>query len=108
VFILPGDLVRLSGTALRRMETRTRGAQAAIAPDRAGSGTNALMLPAASRFRFAYGAASFARHVDSMGMHGWKVAVLDDAQLRFDLDTPQDLDAWASACRRGPGRDRMV
>ncbi|MGH8666144.1 MAG: 2-phospho-L-lactate guanylyltransferase [Burkholderiales bacterium] len=92
VLILPGDLVLLGPAALRAMaRAASLGARAAIAPDRAGSGTNALLLPAGTRFGFAFGTDSFARHVEALRAHGYVVSVRTDQALCFDLDTPRDL-----------------
>jgi 2-phospho-L-lactate guanylyltransferase len=98
VLILPGDLVLLDRAALRAMaRAASLGARAAIAPDRAGSGTNALLVPAGARLRFAFGADSFARHVQALRAHGYAVSVRTEQALCFDLDTPRDLAVMASA-----------
>ncbi|MCC7080556.1 MAG: 2-phospho-L-lactate guanylyltransferase [Burkholderiales bacterium] len=95
VLILPADLVRLGPGALRAMARNARfGARAAIAPDRGGSGTNALLLATGVRFGFAFGADSFVRHVEALRAHGYAVTVHIDPRLGFDLDTPQDLAAY--------------
>lgn len=101
VLILPGDLVLLDPAALGAMaRAATLDTRAAIAPDRAGSGTNALLFPAGARFRLAFGPDSFARHMDALRAHGYAVSVRTERGLRFDLDTPQDLAAMAAAtCR---------
>lgn len=98
VLILPGDLALLRVASLNGMARAAgAGARAAIAPDRAGSGTNALLIPAGARFRFAFGADSFARHVAALRARGYAVTVRTDQGLCFDLDTPQDLAAVAGA-----------
>lgn len=101
VLILPVDLVLLRPASLHAIARAAgSGARAAIAPDCAGSGTNALLLPAGARFHFAFGADSFARHVETLRAHGYTVAVRTDPGLCFDLDTPQQLTAIAGAGRR--------
>jgi 2-phospho-L-lactate guanylyltransferase len=64
-----------------------------IAPDRAGTGTNALSLPlpAAADFRFAYGDDSFARHRAEAARLGLSVAPVRSPGLAFDIDRPEDL-----------------
>ncbi len=110
VLILPGDLVLLDAAALCAMaRAASLGTRAAIAPDRAGSGTNALLFPAGARFEFGFGPDSFARHMAALRAHGYAVSVRPEHGLRFDLDTPQDLAAIAEATRRDrfhPGRRR--
>jgi 2-phospho-L-lactate guanylyltransferase len=108
VLVLPGDLARISASALRRLACVARSARAVIAPDRGGTGTNALAVPAAARIRFAYGAGSFARHLEGMRRRGWNVVVCDHPRLRFDLDTPQDLDECRARGRRAAARGPMV
>jgi len=65
----------------------------AIAPDRAGAGTNALSLPmpAARGFAFQFGAGSFARHATEVERLGLKLEVVRSATLALDVDTPADL-----------------
>lgn len=65
----------------------------AIAPDRHGTGTNALSLPlpAASGFRFAYGQGSFARHCDEAERCGFKIETVLSRGLEKDIDEPADL-----------------
>ena len=64
-------------------------AEVAIAPDRHRLGTNALALRRAAQFTFAFGEASFARHRTAAP---WS-AVIERPGLRFDVDTPADLQA---------------
>jgi 2-phospho-L-lactate guanylyltransferase len=92
VLVLPADHACIAAPARRRFAAQARGRRAAvIAPDRAGDGTNALLLPARPRFAFAYGPGSFARHRRALAARGWEVTLCADPALRFDLDTPQDL-----------------
>ncbi len=72
-------------------------AQAAIAPDRAGTGTNALSLPlpAAAGFHFAYGPGSFTRHQAEAARIRLPLAVIRSETLGLDIDEPQDLGALA-------------
>ena len=108
VLVLPADLPRLSQSALRRLEKHARAARSAIVSDRSGTGTNALLLPAAARFDFAYGLGSFAAHLERLRQRGWQPVAWNDAALGFDLDTPDELDALAG-WRTGTARSgRMV
>ncbi len=65
----------------------------AIAPDRHGSGTNALSLPlpAAADFVFAFGVGSFALHTTEILRLGLKRAVITSPGLARDVDVPDDL-----------------
>lgn len=70
-------------------------ASMAIAPDRAGTGTNALSLPLATAagFAFQYGPGSFVRHVAEAGRLGLAVRVIRSPTLALDIDVPADLAA---------------
>ena len=63
----------------------------ALAPDRHGTGTNALALRNASRFDFSFGPDSFARHL--AGLPGG--ATVDRPGFGLDIDVPEDLDRAA-------------
>ena len=65
----------------------------AIAPDRHGTGTNALSLPipAAQDFRFAFGDDSFARPRAEAGRLGLEVETVFSRGLEQDIDEPSDL-----------------
>lgn len=60
---------------------------AALAPDRRGTGTNAIALRDASNFAFAFGSDSFARHCAVLPGCG----VVRRAGLGLDIDLPDDL-----------------
>jgi 2-phospho-L-lactate guanylyltransferase len=63
----------------------------AIAPDRHGTGTNALALRGDAGFEFAFGAQSFARH---LARAGGKLRVVERPGLALDVDTPEDFDSF--------------
>ena len=64
-----------------------------VAPDRHGSGTNAMLVPAAAR-EFAFGVGSLARHLAIAKAHGKQAQVCSHPALAFDLDTDQDFFEW--------------
>lgn len=66
----------------------------AIAPDRHGTGTNALALSEPSGFDFAFGRNSFSRHCAAAK---GKARVVARVGLGLDIDTLDDLDAAISA-----------
>jgi 2-phospho-L-lactate guanylyltransferase len=65
----------------------------AIAPDRHGTGVNALALDAGVSIRFRFGPGSFARHREQIDL-----SVVYRDGLALDVDTPEDL---AEAVRLG-------
>jgi 2-phospho-L-lactate guanylyltransferase len=95
VLILPSDLPLLSARALGDLVRRAKPpVQVVIAPDRARTGTNALLLRVSARFGFCFGPESFDRHREAAQAHGWRLAVCDVPALAADLDTPEHLAAW--------------
>ena len=68
-----------------------------IAPDESGTGTNALYVRPPALLAFTYGEGSFARHVEQAGALGVRAERVERWGLRFDLDTPDDLER----CERG-------
>lgn len=66
----------------------------AIAPDRAGTGTNAIVLRPPGVIGFRFGAGSFALHLEEVERAGVPLVAVNRAGLAFDLDTPEDLARW--------------
>jgi 2-phospho-L-lactate guanylyltransferase len=64
-----------------------------IAPDRHGTGTNALSLPipAAKGFTFAFGTDSFAAHKAEAVRLGLRIVEVLSSGLARDVDVPEDL-----------------
>jgi len=62
-----------------------------LVPDSRGDGTNVASLPTNTKFRFAYGARSFRRHLAQAIELGLPVSVRHDSLLGIDIDTPSDL-----------------
>ncbi len=62
-----------------------------IAPDRSGSGTNAMVLPAACPFSFRFGHKSLAAHRQQCVRLGLSDTLVGDVGLAADLDRPEDL-----------------
>ena len=95
ILILPCDLPGLSGAALGALSARSAAEpRVVIAPDRARSGTNALLFNAPARVRLNFGPDSLRLHRDSARERGWSHALCECPALMFDLDTPQDLSLW--------------
>jgi 2-phospho-L-lactate guanylyltransferase len=68
-----------------------------LVPDRAGSGTNVLVLPVEAPIEMRYGAGSFQAHLEQAlaiaedRRLGLRVEVRRDPRLALDIDTPDDL-----------------
>lgn len=68
----------------------------AVAPDHAGTGTNALLLPlpGAAEFRFHYGEGSFAAHEAEAERLGLPFRSVQRPGLELDIDRPEELALW--------------
>jgi 2-phospho-L-lactate guanylyltransferase len=66
---------------------------AVLVPDHRHDGTPVLSLPATTPFRFGYGPGSAARHTEEARRCGLTVRLVDDPELRFDVDIEDDLRA---------------
>jgi len=96
--LVPGDCPALDAQTLRTLlERATSPPAVTIVSDRAGSGTNALLLTPADAIEPAFGPDSFARHRALAAAAGaaWHVEPLPG--LLLDIDTPEDLEALRRA-----------
>jgi 2-phospho-L-lactate guanylyltransferase len=75
-----------------------------IVPDRAGTGTNALVLSPADVFEPAFGPDSCARHVSLARAAGIGFALEKLESMALDLDTPEDMAALRDALLLAPER----
>jgi 2-phospho-L-lactate guanylyltransferase len=95
--ILHGDLPNLRAGDIEVLVSALPAdgaAGVAIAPDRAGTGTNGLVLRPPDVIRFRFGVGSFAKHVAEVQAAGVPLVAVNRAGLAFDLDTPEDLARW--------------
>jgi 2-phospho-L-lactate guanylyltransferase len=77
---------------------------ALIVPDRAGTGTNALILCPPDAFEPAFGPDSCARHIAHARGAGVNFALERLDSLAIDLDTPDDLETLRDALLLEPDR----
>jgi 2-phospho-L-lactate guanylyltransferase len=95
--VLHGDLPNLQRTDIETLLAALPSdgrPGVAIAPDRAGTGTNALVLRPPGVIRFRFGVGSFAKHLEEVERAGVPLVAVNRAGLAFDLDTPEDLARW--------------
>lgn len=95
LLVLHGDLPNLSTddvAALLDALPETGGV--AIAPDRAGSGTNGLALRPPDAIGFRFGVGSLAAHREEAERRSVPIVEVHRPGLAFDLDTPADLARW--------------
>ena len=77
-----------------------------IAPDEVGIGTNALYVRPPGLLAFEYGETSCRRHVEQAQARGARVDRVERPGLRFDLDTPDDLERHKRRRRGRPDGER--
>ena len=92
VVVIHADLPLLQTSELEALLLNADRCGAAIAPDRAGTGTNALALADPRPFTPSFGEGSFARHRLLLPT----AAVIERPGLALDVDTPEDLDFAAA------------
>ena len=88
MIIVHGDLPLLSTDDVSAL-IAAAGKGVAIAPDRHGTGTNALACAAHASVAFAFGPDSCALHLASTG---GRAQLVERSGLAIDVDTPDDLD----------------
>ena len=97
LIVLHGDLPNLRASDVKVLAAALPDGDApavAIAPDRAGTGTNGLALRPPGVIRFRFGVGSFAAHLEEVQLAGVPLVAVNRAGLAFDLDTPEDLTRW--------------
>lgn len=101
VIFIHADLPTVSARDLELLAAAPAG-EIAIAPDRHGTGTNAisLPLPEARGFSFAFGPDSFARHHAEAERLGLKLEEIRSPGLARDVDEPEDLPDADSLLKR--------
>jgi 2-phospho-L-lactate guanylyltransferase len=93
--VLHGDLPNLGTDDVAALLGAIPAAKGvAIAPDRAGTGTNGLALRPPDVIGFRFGVDSLAAHAAEAKAVGVPLAEVHRPGLAFDLDTPADLARW--------------
>lgn len=101
VVFVAGDLPLVTPRDIELLAAAPEGSLA-IAPDRHGTGTNALSLPLpqARDFAFAFGPDSFARHQAEAQRLGLPMEAIHSPGLARDIDEPADLPDAAGLIER--------
>ena len=93
VLLVPGDTPLLDPLEVDGLLTRATAEHldSMIVPDRAGTGTNALLLQPPDAFAPSFGPGSLERHIDAASAAGIRFRVERVRSLMHDVDTPDDL-----------------
>jgi 2-phospho-L-lactate guanylyltransferase len=93
VLILPADLPLVTREdVLTLIERAGEPPAVVIAPDRHGTGTNALLISPAGLIEYDFGENSFQRHCQRAKEAGAHLEIVDLPTLGLDLDLPEDLE----------------
>lgn len=93
VLILPADLPLLASEDVEQLlEPLGDDPIVVIAPDRKGTGTNALLVAPPGLIEYEFGADSFAKHVALTREAGASIEIRELPNLGLDLDEPEDLE----------------
>jgi 2-phospho-L-lactate guanylyltransferase len=99
LLVIHADLPLVAAKDIEALLDAAEFAGVAIAPDRHGSGTNALAIAGDRPLRFCFGEDSFALHRAQVGED---CPVLQRRGLALDIDTPDDLDFASCQGFKGP------
>lgn len=91
VLALSADLPLVKTSEIAAMEEALAKADVVAATDRAGVGTNALLMRRPGLIAYAFGEASLARHRERTEARQLRFAVLTSDGLASDVDDPPDL-----------------
>ncbi len=94
------DLPFLGRDDLQAMINAARPGGVVLAPDRYGTGTNALLVAPVGGIGFHYGQNSFQAHRDAAVRAGLPLTVMRRRGLGFDIDVSADLEAFGMSAQR--------
>jgi 2-phospho-L-lactate guanylyltransferase len=94
LLIVLGDLPLLTPADVAALVTLAAPRTVVLAPDRHGTGSNALLLAPPGLLPFHFGPDSAARHTAAARRRGLALRRYESAGTAFDIDTPADLAAW--------------
>jgi 2-phospho-L-lactate/phosphoenolpyruvate guanylyltransferase len=93
VLILPADLPLVTrDDVLTLIERAGEPPAVVIAPDRHGTGTNALLISPAGLIEYDFGENSFQQHCRRVQEAGARLEIVNLLTLGLDLDLPEDLE----------------
>src|SRR5690242_8555518 len=93
VLVLPADLPLLTREDILTLIGRAgEPPVVVIAPDRHGTGTNALLISPAGLIEYDFGENSFQRHCQRAKAAGARLEIVNLPSLGLDLDLPEDLE----------------
>ena len=93
VLVIPADLPLMRMDDVEKLISRaTDPPVVVIAPDRHGSGTNALLSSPPGLIAYDFGTDSFERHIARAKAAGVRLVVFENPSIGLDVDLPEDLE----------------
>jgi 2-phospho-L-lactate guanylyltransferase len=93
VLVLPADLPLLSQQDIEKLiESSGNPPEVILAPDRRGTGTNAILSSPPGLIDYDFGPDSFQQHIERAKAAGARVEICKLPSLELDLDVPDDLE----------------
>ncbi len=95
VLVLPADLPLLIKEDVEKLIASSGSPpEVVIAPDRRGTGTNAILSSPPGLIEYDFGSNSFTKHVERAEKAGARVVICDLPSLGLDIDDPDDFAAY--------------
>lgn len=95
VLVLPADLPLLIKEDVEKLIASSGSPpEVVIAPDRRGTGTNAILSSPPGLIEYDFGSNSFKKHVERAEKAGARVVICDLPSLGLDIDDPDDFAAY--------------
>ncbi|HKD54238.1 MAG TPA: 2-phospho-L-lactate guanylyltransferase [Steroidobacteraceae bacterium] len=91
IALVSADLPLLAAGEVGALVAASAAGKIALAPDRHGTGTNALALSLPIAFQPQFGPDSLVRHVAEAAKLGVEAVLVERPGLAFDVDEPEDL-----------------
>jgi 2-phospho-L-lactate/phosphoenolpyruvate guanylyltransferase len=96
VLVLLSDIPLVRATDVTELLARAPQHGALLVPSKEGTGTNAMLRQPPTVFPPHFGGRSLERHVAAATRHQLACEIVRSARIGFDLDTPEDLRAFAA------------
>jgi 2-phospho-L-lactate guanylyltransferase (CobY/MobA/RfbA family) len=99
ILSIAGDLPRLVPSEID-FALDSPSAPITLIPSRDGTGTNGVVFIPPARIDMEYGEGSFRRHLSKAAASGRRPNVMSLPGIAFDIDTPEDLQAFMEDPRK--------
>ena len=101
VLVLPADLPFINDVDIAQLVRLSTDRSIVIATDSEQDGTNALLVRPPGAIGYAYGAGSYARHIETAERKDIAVQRYESPRTRLDIDVPADLRMYRRLIEEG-------